>query len=233
MQVIILSAGRGERLRPLTDRIPKPLLPAGDETVLTRHLRQLRECGLCDIVINVAHLGGQIKDAIKDGSQFGVRVCYSEESPALETAGGIRRAIARGLLPDAEPFLSVNADIICDINFAQIEIPTGSQCHLILVPNPPVHPQGDFSLSASGHLLNPKEGSGNSTFTYSGVGVYRPQMFADIQDGEAKKLYPLLQSAIHAQTATGQTHEGLWHDIGTPETLQVAQTHLAQLKNAS
>lgn len=223
MKVIVLSAGRGERLRPLTDRVPKALTEIGGESLLARHLRRLAECGFCDAVINIAHLGAQIRSAIKDGSEFGIRVRYSEESPALETAGGIRLALARNLLPQDAPFLSVNADIVCDINFAAMRIGNDAECHLALVRNPPANPRGDFSLSADGMLL-PR---GADALTYSGVGVFRPKMFAKIAAGESAKLAPLLQKAIAAETATGEIHEGIWHDTGTPQSLAAARAAIS------
>ncbi|MGI9297740.1 MAG: nucleotidyltransferase family protein [Gammaproteobacteria bacterium] len=219
MKVILLSAGRGERLRPLTDRVPKALTEVGGESLLARHLRRLAQCGFCDAVINVAHLGAQIRTAIQDGAEFGMRVRYSEESPALETAGGIRLAIARNLLPQNAPFLSVNADIVCDINFAALRMDSKMNCHLVLTKNPPANPRGDFSLSADGTLLQP----GTDALTYSGVGVFHPGMFAEIAPGESAKLFPLLQKAIGDKTATGEIHEGVWHDTGTPASLAAAR----------
>lgn len=218
MQVIILSAGRGARLRPLTDSTPKPLIKVGNKPLIYRHIESLKECGFSDIVINIAHLGGQIKEALGDGSNFGVRIAYSEESPVLETAGGIRQAIARGLLPEALPFLVINADIICDVDFACIKLPAAADCHLLLTENPPSNPSGDFSLNAEGMLCPP----GMDTRTYTGIGVYHPRMFAGLQAGEKAKLLPLLQNAIERKAATGEVHSGLWRDVGTAESLEAA-----------
>ncbi len=223
MRAILLAAGRGERLRPLTDSTPKALTQIGGESLLARHLRRFAECGICDIAINIAHLGGQIHAAIGDGGDFGVRVRYSPESPALETAGGIRLAMARGLLPPDEPFLAVNADIICDINYANFTIGDKMNCHLLLTKNPATNPRGDFSLSQNGLLLPPNA----NALTYTGTGIYRPQMFAALVAGECAKLLPLLQTEIKNQTASGATHNGIWHDIGTPAALTAARTEFA------
>ena len=223
MQVIILSAGRGERLRPLTDNTPKPLLKVGGKPLIFRHVENLKKCGFADIVINVSYLGEQIKEALGDGADFGVRIAYSEESPVLETAGGIRQAMARGLLPEDAPFLVVNADIICDVNFAAITLPAAADCHLLLTENPPSNPSGDFSLNAEGVLCPPDTDSR----TYTGIGVYHPRMFVTLQAGEKAKLLPLLQNAIGRKTATGAIHPGLWRDVGTPESLAAANTLLS------
>ena len=219
MRAIILAAGRGVRLRPLTDRIPKPLLPVGGQPLIFHHLRRLRAAGIGHIAINTCHLGKMIQDTVGDGAAFGLRISYSPETTALETAGGVRQAIARGLLPDDAPFLCVNADVLCDVDFSTLSLPAAADCHLLMADNPPAHAAGDFSLAADGKLLPPK----TDTLTYTGIGVYRPQLFMDTAAGEKARLLPILQKAIAARTATGEKHLGRWHDTGTAESLAAAR----------
>ncbi|MBE8158781.1 MAG: nucleotidyltransferase family protein [Betaproteobacteria bacterium] len=224
MRAIILSAGRGVRLRPLTDSLPKPLAEIGGEPLLVRHVRRLRACGICDIAVNISHLGELIKETLGDGGAFGVRIRYSAEQPALETAGGIRTAMARGLLPEDTPFLAINADIVCDINFAELEIPAAADCFLLLADNPPQHPAGDFSLNRRGFVIPPAA----ETLTFCGVGIYRPQLFLHLPPNEGAKLSPILSDAIRRQKAAGKKHNGLWHDAGTPKSLAAARTALGK-----
>ena len=219
MQVMILCAGRGIRLRPLTDNTPKPLIKVGGKSLLARHLQRLQQCGFDNIIINTCHLGEKIKDAIKDGAMFATRVRYSEENPALETAGGIQQAITRQLLSNDKPFLCINGDILCDIDFSTINIPPNADCHLVMVDNPPQHPSGDFSLSEKNLLLPPQY----NTLTFSGIGIYRPHLFNAIVSGTAAKLSPIIQAAIHRKKATGQKHSGMWHDTGVIESLSAAR----------
>lgn len=222
MRALILSAGRGERLRPLTDSLPKPLAEVGGEPLIVRHVRRLRECGVCEIAVNISHLGWRIKETLGGGEPFGVSVRYSEEKTALETAGGIRFAMAQNLLPPNEPFLCVNADIVCDIDFSALSVPAGAECLLVLADNPPQHPRGDFSLGADG-LLTPPE---KDALTYCGVGVYRPHLFSHLPPGETAKLAPVINGAVRRRKAAGIKHCGLWHDAGTPESLAAARAAL-------
>ena len=215
---MIFAAGRGERLRPLTDVTPKPLVEINGVPLIVRHLRRLRLAGFSEAVINVCYLGDAIRAALGDGGAWGMRLRYSSEEERLETAGGARLALARGLLADA-PFVGVNADIVCDIDFARLRWHSGSWCHLVLVDNPPHHPHGDFSMDAQNHLLPPAEAS----LTYSGAGVFVPSLFADIAAGQRASLLPLLQKAIAHGAATAEKHNGLWHDTGTPTSLQAAR----------
>jgi N-acetyl-alpha-D-muramate 1-phosphate uridylyltransferase len=209
---MILAAGRGERMRPLTDVVPKPLLHVAGERLIEYHLRRLREAGFIRIVINTAWLGDLLPAALGDGSRFGVRITYSHERPAaLETGGGIFNALP--LLGDA-PFLVVNGDVWTDVDFAALRLPVHSLAHLVLVANPPQHARGDFLLRA-GHVSDEGEGE---RWTYSGVGLYTPQFFAAAEGGKFP-LLPHLKRAIAQRALTGEVHRGRWHDIGTPERL--------------
>jgi MurNAc alpha-1-phosphate uridylyltransferase len=217
---MILAAGRGERMRPLTDRTPKPLLPVAGRPLIVWHLERLAKAGFRDIVINHAHLGDQIEALLGDGDAWGVRIRYSEEpAGALETAGGIANALP--LLGEA-PFLVVNGDIFCDWDVARARdaLADGRLAHLVLVPNPAHHPAGDFALS--GGML----GAGEEKHTFAGIGVYRPALFAGIARGQVAKLAPLLDAAIAAGRVSGELHDGRWVDVGTPERLAALDADL-------
>jgi MurNAc alpha-1-phosphate uridylyltransferase len=219
MKAMILAAGRGERMRPLTDHTPKPLLPVAGNTLIEHTITQLVAAGFTDIVINHAHLGQQIEDKLGDGQQLGASIRYSPEGDqALETAGGIINALP--LLGD-DVFLVVNGDIATDFPFADLHTQAVDLAHLVLVTNPPHHPQGDFSLAANGQLQD----SGSEKLTFSGIGSYRPELFRNTPAG-ASKLAPLLRQAMMEQRITGQNFTGFWMDIGTPERLQVLDTLL-------
>jgi MurNAc alpha-1-phosphate uridylyltransferase len=214
MRAMILAAGRGERMRPLTDDTPKPLLPVAGKPLIVWHLERLARAGFCEVVINHAHLGDQIEALLGDGDAWGLGIRYSPEPPgALETAGGIANALpllANGL--GDEPFLVINGDIFCDWDVGRV--PVGDQlAHLVLVDNPPHHPAGDFSLT--GCVV----GLGEPRLTFSGIGLYRPSLFAGIERGQSSKLAPLLRAAIAAGRITGEQHSGRWEDVGTPERL--------------
>lgn len=213
MKAMILAAGRGERMRPLTDHTPKPLLPAGGKPLIVHHLERLAAAGLCDIVINHAHLGRQIEAALRDGGAFGVRIRYSPEGKALETGGGIFRALP---LLGPDPFLVLNGDVWTDIDFAGLQLAPGDLAHLILVDNPPHHPVGDFALHDGRVLADGQDGAPRLTF--SGVGVYHPGLFAGCTPG-AFPLAPLLRSAMARRLVSGSHHRGAWIDIGTPQRL--------------
>ncbi len=215
---MILAAGRGERMRPLTDHTPKPLLPVAGKPLIVWHLERLARAGFRDIVINHAHLGDQIEALLGDGDAWGLRIQYSAEPQgALETAGGIANALP--LLGD-DPFLVVNGDIFCDWDVGRARI--GAQlAHLILVSNPAHHPGGDFTLTEG------KVGAGETArLTFSGIGIYRPELFAGIARGQPAKLAPLLRTAIDAGQITGEHHGGRWVDVGTPERLAALDTEL-------
>jgi len=219
MKAIILAAGRGERMRPLTDTIPKPLLTVAGKPLIVYHLMALARAGIREVVINLSWLGGQIATALGDGSQYGVRIQYSDEGAvALETAGGIFHALP---LLGASPFLVVNGDIWTDIDFSGLELEPDADARLVLVPNPPQHPRGDFGLA--GEFIVERE---SDRFTYAGVGVYRPEFFAGCTPGKFP-LLPLLKRAIAARRLRGQLHGGEWSDVGTPERLAVLQSRAA------
>jgi MurNAc alpha-1-phosphate uridylyltransferase len=222
MKAMILAAGRGERMRPLTDHTPKPLLKVGGKPLIVWHLERLAAAGFKEVVINYAHLGTQIEKVLGNGAQCGLSILYSPEKMALETAGGIANALE---LLGSEPFLVVNGDIYTEIDFrstalqANILEDSGGvknvMAHLVLVDNPPQHPNGDFAIEG-----NRLKNDGKQMLTFSGVGVYHPDLFADIVKGQPAKLAPLLRKAIDNNTATAQYYQGIWHDIGTPERLK-------------
>lgn len=211
MKAMILAAGRGERMRPLTAATPKPLLRAGGKALIEYHLEALARAGLREVVVNVGHLGGQIEAALGDGVRYGVRIQYSREDAAiLDTGGGILNALP--LLGDA-PFLVVNGDVYVDYPFGQLPAAPAGLAHLVLVPNPPQHPGGDFALR-DGRVIDEDE----SRLTFSGIGVYRPQLFADCRPG-VFPLAPLLRRAMAAGQVSGERYDGRWWDIGTPARL--------------
>ncbi len=213
MKAMILAAGRGERMRPLTDRTPKPLLPVAGKPLIVWHLERLARAGIRDIVINHAHLGDQIEALLDDGAAWGVAIRYSEEPPgALETAGGIAQALP--LLGD-DPFLVVNGDIYCDFDFASLRpLAAGDLAHLVLVPNPPQHPAGDFVLEGDRVAAE-----GASRLTFAGIGLYRPALFEGVERDKPAKLAPLLRAAMAAGKITGECFAGRWMDVGTPDRL--------------
>jgi MurNAc alpha-1-phosphate uridylyltransferase len=214
-RAMLLAAGRGERMRPLTDQLPKPLLMVRGKPLIVHHLERLARCGVRDVVINVAWLGDRIRAALGDGAAFGVSIHYSEEgSKALETGGGILRA-----LPwlGSEPFLVVNGDVFTDFDFAALAIAPESWAHLLLVPNPVQHPQGDFALE-EGRVVE----TGSTRWTYSGIGLYRAQLFDGCQPGRFP-LLPLLRRAMAAGRLGGEIYRGLWSDVGTVERLAALQ----------
>ncbi|MDK4687988.1 N-acetylmuramate alpha-1-phosphate uridylyltransferase MurU [Kingella negevensis] len=224
MKAMILAAGRGERMRPLTDTTPKPLLHAGGKPLIGWHLHRLKAAGITEIVINHAWLGQQIEDTLGDGSAYGVNIAYSPEGgQGLETAGGIATALP---LLGNEPFLVINGDVLTDIDFqaakhiAQTLPEKQLLAHLWLVPNPPHNTKGDFALQENG-LLNADAAQGKSG-TFSGAGVYLPALFANTPAREPAKLAPLLRQAMNAQQVSGEWHCGLWLDVGTPERLAEA-----------
>ena len=218
MKAMILAAGRGERMRPLTDHTPKPLLAVGGKPLIMWHIERLRAAGITELVINHAHLGHRLEEALGDGAAFGVRIAWSPEASALETAGGIRHALA--LLGDA-PFVVVNGDVFCDADFAALHTATeslradGPLAHLLLVDNPAHHTEGDFRLAADGHI----HADGKPRLTFSGLGAYHPALFSALADNTPAKLAPLLREAMNAGKVTGQRHAGRWIDVGTPQRL--------------
>jgi MurNAc alpha-1-phosphate uridylyltransferase len=220
---MILAAGRGERMRPLTDRTPKPLLPVAGKPLIVWHLERLARAGIREVVINHAHLGDQIEALLDDGSAWGLSIRYSAEpAGALETAGGIAQALP--LLGDA-PFLVVNGDIYCEYDFACLPALAGNDLvHLVLIPNPAHHPAGDFVL-ADGRVKD----AGADTMTFAGIGLYRAELFGHLPRGKPAKLAPLLRAAMAADRVSGEAYGGRWVDVGTPERLQELDDQLRSL----
>lgn len=219
MKAMILAAGRGERMRPLTDSLPKPLLLAGGKPLIVWHIERLAASGFIDIVINHAHLGALIEAELGDGSRFGVGIKYSPEPPgALETAGGIAKALP---LLGRSPFLVVNGDVWCDWDFSRARsyarTLSGCRAHLVLVSNPPQHAGGDFCLD--GDTVRLAGACTGPTLTYAGAGVFCPEFFAAVRVGAVMKMRPLLDAAIAQGLVTGEHHAGKWFDVGTPERL--------------
>jgi MurNAc alpha-1-phosphate uridylyltransferase len=228
-KAMILAAGRGERMRPLTDTLPKPLLRAGSRSLIEYHLEKLARAGYAEVIINHAHLGLMIETALGNGKRYGIPIRYSPEPAALETAGGIAQALH--LLEDGipegrqgQPFLTVNADIYCEFDFlALLPIlkrmqarPEGDLAYLVLVDNPSHHPAGDFVLDAGRVALQ----SGGERLTFSGIGIYQPNFFREVASGSIAKLAPLLQKGIAAGKVSGEHYRGIWVDVGTPERLR-------------
>jgi MurNAc alpha-1-phosphate uridylyltransferase len=213
MKAMILAAGRGERMRPLTDCTPKPLLAVGGEPLIVRIVRALARSGVADIVVNISHLGEQIEQALGTGAAYGVGIRYSREAVALETAGGI--ALALPLLGE-EPFIVVNADICTDFDFTRLHGRVGgsTRAHLVLVDNPSHHPRGDFVLAES-----KVQDTGEPRLTFAGIGVYAPALFAPVERGSRHQLAPLLRAAMAADAVSGEHHRGYWSDVGTPARL--------------
>ena len=220
MKAFILAAGRGERMRPLTDHTPKPLLQAGGKPLIVWHLERLAAAGFKEVVINHAHLGAQIEQTLGDGSSWGLSIRYSPEPPgALETAGGIATALP---LLDDKPFLVVNGDVYCDWDFNRARQLTAKTAHLVMVANPAHHTTGDFSLDGERVVY----AQGEQTLTYAGIGVFSPSIFADVKPGSIMKLRPLLDAAIAAGSLTGERFAGRWVDVGTPQRLAELDTEL-------
>lgn len=217
-RAMILAAGRGERMRPLTDHTPKPLLAVGGKPLIVWHIERLRAAGFTELVINHAHLGFRLEDALGDGAAFGVRIAWSPEAAALETAGGIRHALP--LLGDA-PFVVVNGDVFCDADLAALRAAArrldddGALAHLLLVDNPAHHPDGDFHLDGHGLIHDDRA----PRLTFSGLGAYHPALFSALPDPAPAKLGPLLRRAMHTGRVRGEHHCGRWVDVGTPERL--------------
>lgn len=224
MKAMILAAGVGERMRPLTEHTPKPLLEAGGRPLIAWHIEALAALGLRELVINVSHLGQQIMNWCGDGSRWGVHIRYSREPEPLETAGGIHRALP--LLGD-DPFLVVNGDVWTAFPLQRLlarrSLPPGA-AHLVLVDNPPQHPDGDFCVAAGGTLS--ARPAGTRGLTYAGIGVYTTGFFADMAPGKLP-LRPLLDAAIAAGRVSGEYFEGAWTDVGTPQRLRELDARLS------
>jgi len=223
VKAMVLAAGRGERMRPLTDREPKPLLRVGGKRLIEFHLERLAAAGFHQVVINTAWLGDLIEETLGNGARYGLAITYSHERPeALETGGGIHRALP---LLGSEPFLIVNGDVWTDIDFGALRtLRAQALAHLVLVPNPPQHARGDFRLEQG--LVEEGEGQ---RYTYSGIGVFRPALFDGCAPGKFP-LLPLLRKAIAARRLSGELHRGRWFDIGTVERLNALDAELAAAK---
>jgi MurNAc alpha-1-phosphate uridylyltransferase len=218
MKAMILAAGRGERMRPLSDTVPKPLLEAGGKPLIVHLIERLAHAGLRDIVINYSHLGEKISAYLGNGSHQGVHLTYSHEAGSgLETGGGILKALT---LIDTDPFVVVNGDIWTDFSFARLPSRLKGSAHLVLVNNPPHHPQGDFSLQ-DGTVLS----EGEPRLTFSGIGVYARALFANCEPGKFP-LAPLLRAAMARRQVSGELYTGRWRDIGTPERLKALDQEL-------
>jgi N-acetyl-alpha-D-muramate 1-phosphate uridylyltransferase len=246
MRAMILAAGRGERMRPLTDHLPKPLLPVGGKPLIVWQIERLMAAGITEIVINHAWLGQALLAALGDGHDFKSRwnlqyshqlelkISYSAETTALETAGGIAKALPL-LARDETPFVVLNGDVWCDFPLHRIRSIVRQmqlcalQCWCVMVQNPEHHPTGDFEVQNG--LLKNKSETTNPSWTFSGIGVYLPSFFNSIVAGEPAKLAPLLRAAANAQVAGAEIFTGRWHDIGTVERLQQLDTFLSQQKD--
>lgn len=225
MKAMILAAGRGNRMRPLTDHTPKTLLMVGNDPLIVHHIKNFAKANIREIVINLGHLGEKLKTVLGDGSQFEVNLQYSEENPVLETAGGIKKAL--NLLGN-EPFIVVSGDIFTDFPFERLKEhqpnDPKSLAHLVLVDNPPHHPRGDYAL-VEGYLSH----SGQPLLNFGGIGVYRSEFFSDCPEGPfplAKLFAPLVEK----RSITGEYYKGSWYNIGTPEQLAEAN-QIQRLQN--
>ena len=217
MKAMILAAGLGERMRPLTDKTPKPLLTVAAKPLIYYHLERLAEAGVKEVVVNISHLADQIEENLGAGEQWGLDIQFSREAEPLETAGGIIQALT---LLGTEPFLLVNGDVWSDYPFTTLAAHNLGEnlVHMVMVDNPPQHERGDFYLNADGKLSEQKE-SGSPRLTYAGIGVYSPQLFAGCAQGKLA-LKPLLLEAMANRQASGEHYWGEWVDVGTPERLR-------------
>ncbi len=224
-RALILAAGRGERMRPLTDDIPKPLLEVGGKPLIAFHLDKLARAGIRDVVVNISHLATQFPAALGDGARWNLRIRYSHEGPTpLETGGGMRRALQ---WLGAAPFVAVSADIWSDYDYAQLVArgmpDANALAHLVMVPNPSFHPRGDFHFDGS-HLA---ESGGGERLTFANLGLYRAALLDD-QPDHAFPLLPMFQRAMRAGKLTGERHDGAWSNIGTPRQLAELDAQLTR-----
>ena len=215
MRAMILAAGRGERLRPLTDTLPKPLVDVGGKPLVEYHLENLAHAGFREVVINQGHLGHLLPETLGDGSRWGIRIHWSVEPPeALETGGGIFQALPK---LGSGPFLVVNGDIRTAYPFGRLRAVKCDWAHLVMIPNPDHNPGGDFALAGARVREN-----GDPRLTFSGIGVYHPRLFEGCQAGRFS-VVPLLRSAMENRLVTGEVYRGYWNDIGTAERLETAR----------
>ncbi|MBN4059863.1 nucleotidyltransferase family protein [Gammaproteobacteria bacterium AH-315-E17] len=231
MKVMILAAGKGERMRPLTEKVPKPLLPVGGKPLIEYLIESLNQAGFTDLVINHAWLGEQIEAALGDGSCFGSKIVYSAEGEPLNTAGGIIKALP--LLGDS-PFVLVNGDIWTDYSFSALKAYSNMEqlAHLVMVANPLQHPKGDYVLGSNGYLaLSDRLQSIQESLTYSGIAVLHPKLFENIAV-EKLPLATLYASAIKQKRVSAEYYEGEWSDIGTLDRLKELDAHLQQIETS-
>ncbi len=223
MKAMILAAGRGERMRPLTDTLPKPLLQVAGKALIEYHIEALHKAGINELVINHAWLGNKIEQHLGNGRRFGVQIRYSREAQALETAGGIRQALP---LLGNKPFIVVNGDVFTDYDYAHLtELNLNSLVHLVLVNNPEHNQQGDFYLQDNRVYDKVNAPEQVKRFTFSGIGLYQPEFFAALKAGK-QALAPLLREAMAQQQVSGEFYPGLWLDIGTPQRLEALNQSL-------
>jgi MurNAc alpha-1-phosphate uridylyltransferase len=223
---MIFAAGRGDRMRPLTDACPKPLLAVGGKPLIVWQIEALARAGLSEIVINHAWLGAQLEDALGSGAAFGVRIHWSAEDTALETAGGIAKALPLLAGHGDDVFLAVSGDIFCDFDYRTL-LPRADamraaarpQLHLVMVPNPPFHPRGVFCLGADGRLALPSDATAGQALTFGNIGLYDTRLFRDIEPGRKVAMSPYYREAIAAGCASGERFDGRWENVGTPEQL--------------
>ncbi|MEH6823870.1 MAG: nucleotidyltransferase family protein [Motiliproteus sp.] len=223
MKAMILAAGLGTRMRPLTDHCPKPLLPVAGKPLIVHSIERLASAGIDELVINVSHLGAQIEAALGDGRRWGVAIEYSRERSPLETAGGVLQALPRLADADDRPFLLLNGDIWCDYPLQRLPHTLAGQAHLLLVDNPAHHRQGDFGLE-QGRVV----ADSAAKLTFSGISLLRPSLFADCIPG-AQALAPLLRQAMARQQVSGEHYRGGWVDAGTPQRLADLEQRLTVL----
>ncbi|WP_130620115.1 N-acetylmuramate alpha-1-phosphate uridylyltransferase MurU [Dyella amyloliquefaciens] len=216
---LIFAAGLGERMRPLTDRTPKPLLPVGGKPLIEWHLEKLAAIDVRYVVINTSHLADQFPDALGDGSRWGLRIRYAYEGPTpLETGGGMLNALP---LLGPEPFIAVSADIYSDYDYAALPLQPAGLAHLVMVPNPDWHAAGDFVLNDS-QLSEDGEGQ---RLTFGNIGVYRPEFMQGQAPGRFK-LLPLYQQTMRARQLGGERYDGFWRNLGNPAQLNELDAHL-------
>ena len=235
MKALIFAAGLGERMRPLTDTTPKPLLPAGGKPLIEWHLEKLAAIGIREVVVNTSWLAEQFPQALGDGSRWGIDLhCIYEGATPLETGGGMWNALPFLRYGD-DAFIAVNGDVWTDYDFSRLPDEPAGEAHLVLVDNPPQHPRGDFALRDGGGV----DSDGETKLTFAGIGVYRPSLFDDWREifgnapgaGETPprfKLAPLLRAAMARGAVTGEHHRGRWTDVGTPERLAELDVSLRQ-----
>jgi len=219
MKAMILAAGRGERLRPLTDNIPKPLVAVAGRPIIEYTIQALEEAGFKDLIVNLAHLGNKIEMVLQDGSRFSVNISYSREGPVgLETGGGIFHALP---LLGNDPFTVVNGDIFCDFPLQTLIKKPPRLAHIILVPNPKHNPSGDFSITDNGTVYV----GGNQNYTFAGIGSYQPKLFEGCKEG-TYPLAPILRQAMERGDVSGEIYQGLWTDLGTLERINALEKKL-------